>query len=288
LLIGYPFSPLVAAARALRRQDVPYIVDISDPWALTRQGPRARTLRERRSAVLEHRLWNGATAGIVTTTGQSRDLLDVVPALDVLVRPNGYTHVEPRPGSFPRQADNDLRIGHFGNLYAPRLDVEGFFRRLAESRRWQRVIIYQYGRDHDGELGRLSQVVTIERREPVPWADVVRLAAAELDVALVIGNKDARQLPSKAIDYLTLPVPRLALTGGRTRDALAEYVESKPGWLLASVDDPNPAPLIWEHVRRNWNERELAPPADESWAHVADELASFVLRQVERGSKPMP
>jgi hypothetical protein len=106
----------------------------------------------------------------------------------------------------------------------------------------------------------------------------VGLAAAELDIALVVGNKDARQLPSKAIEYLTLPVPRLALTGGLAADALAEYVDGKPGWLMLRVDDPDAATHIWEHVRQSWTAEELAPPVDESWACVAEELASFVLR----------
>ena len=118
-------------------------------------------------------------------------------------------------------------------------------------------MFYQYGRDHYGELRGLPESVTVRLSDPVPWSEVVGLAAAELDIALVVGNKDARQLPSKAIEYQTLPVPRLALTGGLAGDALAEYVDGKPGWLRLHVDDPDAAMHIWEHVhqsgrRRNW------------------------------------
>ena len=279
MLIGYPFSPLVAAARGLRRHGVPYVVDISDPWALTRSDGQATTLRDRRSATLERRLWSGAAAGIVTTAAQGRDLGKLVPGLDILVRPNGYTDVGAVRAAPRVAADDELRIGHFGLLYAPRVDITSFLRRLVDSGRWRRVVLQQYGQDHYGELRKFEKLVTVQRRDPVPWPEAVRLAAAEIDIGLVVGNTDARQLPSKAIEYLTLPVPRLALTGGQAGDALADYVDDKPGWLTLSVDDPDAATRVWDHIRRRWTGDELTAPADESWQRVAEELASFVLRK---------
>ena len=280
LLVGYPFSPLVVAARALGRAEVPYVLDLSDPWALTRAGDSPPTWRERRSATLEHRLWTGASAGIVTTAGQARDLLARVPSLDVLVRPNGYAEVTDAPTRSRRPADDELRIGHFGNLYGPRVAIAGFLRGLAESGRWRRVVLRLYGSDGRPELGAASSVVTVESCRRVPWPQAVRLAAAELDVALVVGNTDVRQLPSKAIEYLTLPVPRLALSSGLDGDALADYVDDRPGWLALTVGDSDPATPLWEHVERDWSREELAPPPEESWTHVAQELASYVLRSV--------
>jgi hypothetical protein len=280
LLIGYPFSALVVAARVLGPHGIPYVLDMSDPWSLVRSHGQSPTLRDRRNTTLERRLWKGASAGIVTTTAQARDVLGLEPALNVLVRPNGFADHRASPATTRREPDDELRIGHFGNLYAPRLEIKTFVRRLAESGLWRRVVFYQYGRDHYGELRGLPESVTVQLRDPVPWPEVVGLAAAELDIALVVGNKDARQLPSKAIEYLTLPVPRLALTGGLAGDALAEYVDGKPGWLMLRVDDPDAATHIWEHVRQSWTAEELAPPADESWACVAEEIASFVLQRL--------
>jgi hypothetical protein len=279
LLIGSPFSTLVVAARALSRRAVPYVVDISDPWPrVPSNGPS--TLRDRRGARLERRLWNGASAGIVTTAAQARDVLELVPGLDVLVRPNGYVDVETVPSIRRRDPVDELNIGHFGNLYAPRLAIRPFLRRLAESGRWRRVVFHQYGRDHYGDLRQLPGPMTVRLHDPVPWPDVVRLAATELDIALVLGNKDARQLPSKAIEYLTLPVARVALTRNRSGDALVEYLDGKPGWLTLDVDDPDAATLIWEHVRRNWTPAQLAPPPSESWPYVAEEIAAFVLERL--------
>ena len=281
LLVGYPFSPLVVAGRSLRRASIPYVLDVSDPWAATRADGRRPTLRDRRGAALERKLWSGATAGIATTAAQADDIRELAPGLEILVRPNGYTDVPAAPAPPRRPADGELRLGHFGSLYAPRVDVGGFLERLGESGRWRRVVVHQYGRDHYHRLRRLSSNIAVHEHEPVPWPDVVRLAAAELDLAMVVGNTDARQLPSKAIEYLTLPVPRLALSSGQAGDALAGYVAGKPGWLTLDVDDADAAARIASHVDRSWTADELAPPAGESWSRVASELADFILRRCE-------
>jgi hypothetical protein len=280
LLIGYPFSPLVVAARELRRRGIPYVLDMSDPWALAPWDGSAASFRDRRSRALERRLWAGAAAGIVTTAAQARDVLDAVPRLELLIRPNGYTEV-PGVTRVPPSAPNaDLRIGHFGDLYAPRLNITGFLRRLAQSGRWRRVVLHQYGRDELGQLRGVSEYISVQRREPVPWVEVLRSAPRELDLALVVGNKDPRQLPSKAIEYLTLPTPRVALTAGVAGDALADYVKGKPGWLTLSVHETEPDAQIWRHVLRPWTSEQLAPPPEESWRRVAEELAGFVLRPI--------
>ena len=88
---------------------------------------------------------------------------------------------------------------------------------------------HQYGRDYLAAVRKLSDVITVALAEPIPWTEVRRLAATELDLVLVVGNRDVRQLPSKAVEYLTLPIPRLALTSGQEGDALTAYVETKPG-----------------------------------------------------------
>jgi glycosyl transferase family 4 len=285
VLIGYPFSPLVPAAQMLRSAGIPYVVDVSDPWALTRANGGRATWRDRRNVGLERELWAGAAAGIVTTEGQRRAVSRFVPTLEMLVRPNGYS--EPPPdgprGQGKHARGPDLSIGHFGNLYAPRLSVIRFIERIVDSRCWRRVTLHQYGRDHYGELRRPPVGVTVEAHDPVPWPDVVRLAAERLDLALVVGNTDPTQLPSKAIEYLTLPVPRLALTSGHPGDALAEYVDGKPGWLTVPATDEDPAKRIADHVMREWTVEDLAPPADESWPTVAEQLADFIIGQIRPG-----
>jgi len=283
LLVGYPFSPMVVAGRALRRHRIPYVLDLSDPWAATDPARlRDRSVKARRGRTLERRLWSGASAGIVTTTAQARDVLRLAPGLDVLVRPNGYAAVGAGPVPRRRAPDDELRIGHFGNLYEPRIAIAPFLQRLGASGFWRRIVIHQYGRDHHRVLRSLSGPVTAQTHDPVPWPEVVRLAAANVDLAVVIGNKDPRQLPSKAIEYLTLPVPRLAVTAHKTEDALSGYVDGKAGWLTVGVDDADAPARIRDHVRRRWTAKDLAAPPEESWEAVGRQLADFVLRRAAR------
>jgi hypothetical protein len=284
LLLGYPFSPLVVAAKILKRQGVPYVVDTSDPWALTRESA-ATSIWHRRRAAAERALWEYATGGIVTTDGQGRALRAVVPGLDLLVRPNGYNDVE-MPAPSPRAESRDeLRIAHFGDLYAPRIDVSDFLRRLATSQVWRRIVLLQYGRDHAGVLDGLPDGIRVEMRVPIPWRDVVRSSATEVDVALVVGNTDPRQLPSKAIEYMTLPVPRLAVTSGAPGDALSDYLTGKPGWLVLDVGATNAGPLLAQHVCRDWTTERLSPPPEDAWNRVASEISSFVLRRCAHPSR---
>jgi hypothetical protein len=161
----------------------------------------------------------------------------------------------------------------------PRVAIAGLLRRVVEAGRWRHVVLEVYGSDATNALDGLSGMITVRARQRVPWSEAVRLAATELDLALVVGNTDARQLPSKAIEYLTLPVPRLALTSGARDDSLARYVDDKPGWLTLAVDDPDPATRIADHVGRSWRAEELAAPPGEGWPRVAESLAAFVLER---------
>jgi hypothetical protein len=109
--------------------------------------------------------------------------------------------------------------------------------------------------------------------------------ARDYDLALVLGNNKSGQLPSKAIQYLTLPIPRLSVTRRLDGDALADYVRDKPGWLAVSSDDSELAAHVAAHVLREWSSQDLRPPADEAWPVVADQVVDFVERHTlsERG-----
>jgi hypothetical protein len=288
LLLAHPFSPVIFAAKMLKQQGVPYVVDASDPWALTLDRSPKNPWHRRR-ATNERMVWESAAGGIMTTDGQARALRAAVPDLDLLVRPNGYTHVDMPARSRRPEPGGELRIAHFGMLYAPRIHFSDFLRRLAASQMWRRIVLLQYGRDHYGVLDGLPDVVRVETRAPIPWHDVVRLSATDLDIALVVGNTDPRQLPSKAIEYMTLPVPRLAITSGVQGDALSDHVMGKPGWLVLNVDEPAPASLLAQHVCREWTAEQLLPPPEDAWDRVASEISSFVLSCCGRSNdQPRP
>jgi hypothetical protein len=285
LLIGHPVSPLVYASRRLRSAGIPYVVDEGDPWILTNPDPYSKGLSLLRGRREEQRLWDGAAGAILTTDQQADRLSALFPDLPALVRPNGYDPLPgPASGSIRDQDPSQLRIAHFGMLSSYRLDIRPLLRNLAGSGIWSRVVVAQYGDDFVGMLDDLPAGVEAERHPAYPWEQVVQ-HAAESDLALVVGNLNPGQLPSKAVQYSTLPVPRLAVTEASSDDnALAAYVSDKPGWLAVSSGDPSAARLIEQHLAQPWTEQSLCPPAEEAWPAVANTIADFVARcTLERG-----
>jgi hypothetical protein len=279
LLVGYPFSPLVYASRRLTECGIPYVVDAGDPWVLTAAAPQVRSLGRLRGRAAEYRLWAGAAGAVVTTEAQAEALRALFPELRVLVRPNGFT---PADRSRPNMAiqrlahgrSSRLRLAHFGDISSVRIRIASFLERLARTGSWSAIEFHQYGRDWTGALGALRdvRVMFYERR---PWSEIVS-AADKYDLAIVVGNRNPAQLPSKAVAYLQLPIPRLALIGDGTDDALAQYVADKPGWIVVHVDRADGADRIRTHLSREWTAAELAPPATESWDEVTTEIRGFL------------
>jgi hypothetical protein len=286
LLIGYPFSPLAYASTRLARRGVPYIVDVGDPWALTARHPTMSGLGLLRSRRAEKRMWEAAAGAIVTTVAQARALLELFPRLEVLVRPNGFDtalrHAAAAGGGRSEHTRDELRLVHFGTIYDVRVDVKAFLRALSESGLWKRVELHQYGLMVSP--GDFAPGVSLAVHEPRPWHDVISLAGA-YDAALVIGNLDGRQMPSKTVDYLLLPIPRVALTLDPERDAVGDYVADKPGWLVLRPDDPDAPKRLRKHVDAAWQAVELLPPSSESWESAAEQVRRFLWDVAEDPTK---
>jgi hypothetical protein len=278
LLIGHPVSPLVYASRRLSAASIPYVIDEGDPWVITNPRPYSKGLSLQRGRRAERRLWERAAGGILTTSQQADRLTALFPRLPTLVRPNGYDSLSgPPPVTTRKPGSSELRIAHFGMLSSYRLDLRPLLRSLGGSGIWTRVVFAQFGDDFAGMLDRPPAGVEVERHSSYPWQEVVQ-HAAECDLALVVGNLNPDQLPSKAVQYLTLPVPRLAVTDGSADDALDAYVRDKPGWLAIASEDPSAARLVEEHLAKGWTDESLQPLPGESWPAVADAVAGFVER----------
>jgi hypothetical protein len=291
LLIAYPWSPVAYAAARLRRAGIPYVADAGDPWVLTSPGTDTRLVAKARSRRAEGAIWAGASGGVLTTAQQAAVVSGFFPELPILVRPNGY---DPLPGAGDagrrppgKREPRHLRLVHYGMLTFVRVDLVGLLERLAACGRWDSISFTQYGDDHAGMLERVPASIEVERRSARPWAEVLA-EAPDYDLALVVGNWLTGQLPSKAVQYLTLPIPRLALSERLDDDALAEYVSGRPGWLALAKDDPDAAGRVWDHLERGWAENELAPPAGEAWPEVATQIAEFLERCVCPGGTPVP
>jgi glycosyltransferase involved in cell wall biosynthesis len=287
LLIAYPWSPVAYAARRLRQARIPYVLDAGDPWALTAPAPIGGRLTRRRWRRAERSLWSSASGAVVTTAQQAEVLAGLFPTLPVLVRPNGYepSAEPPRRAEDPAESDpRELRLVHYGSLPYLRVDVTRLLGTLVASGRWDSIRLTQFGDDYEGMLRRAPAEVEIEWRAPRPWSEVLA-EARTFDLALAIGNVLPGQLPSKAVQYMTLPIPRLAVTVQRQGDALGDYVRDRPGWAAIEWDDPDADRVVWEHLSRDWSGAALEPPRDEAWPAVATRIADFVAACVapERG-----
>jgi hypothetical protein len=276
LLIGYPFSPLAYGARALRRAEIPYVVDVGDPWTLTARSLGTRPHSSWRGGKAERAVWEGAAGGIVTTRQQADALAELFPHVPMFVRPNGYESVAGRtlPARIAPPPD-ELHLGHFGRLYWSRIDIGDALDRLVQSRRWRRIVIHQFGEGARNGLGSLPAEVEMIAQPARPWSEI-QAAAARLHAALVIGHRSPSQLPSKVIEYATLPAPRVAVVRDPETDAITDYVRDKPGWLVVRHDAPDLAEQFAAHIGRDWTESELAPPSDEAWPRVAEQIAAFI------------
>jgi hypothetical protein len=285
LLIGAPFSPLAAASGRLIEAGVPYVVDAGDPWALTARAPAIRGPALARARRTEFAMWSHAVGGIVTTDLQADRLRNLFPRLPILVRPNGFDPTPEPAESAAVCAENGkprwrpLRLAHFGNLYEPRLDPVPFLHALAVSGLWPVVEFHQFGFDWSSTLTGLQPNVKVTFHEPRRWAEIVGIAP-QFDAAVVIGNRDPGQLPSKTVDYLQLPIPRLALVCERDGDAVAHYVAGKSGWLVVDGADTRVPAAVQQHVDRDWAPAALAPPSSERWERVAAEVGAFVLERL--------
>jgi hypothetical protein len=280
VLVAYPCSHLIVAARKLARKGIPYIVDIGDPWILTNPYPEGGRIRKMRARRQERQVWRKATAAIVTTETQGDALSSLFPHLRVLVRPNGYAESEDAgsggTGTVGSRNPRSLHLVHYGSLYGERVDFEVILRRLAESGHWDNITLRQHGSDWEDALAHAAPYCTVDRRAPITWPAVVA-GAQEFDAAIVIGWRNPAQMPSKTVQYLTLPIPRIALTTARPDDALDRYTKKQPGWVQVTDEDEHAAAVVARHVAREWDTKHLAAPTTEAWEAVELRLAEFVI-----------
>ena len=277
LLVGFPFSPVYWAARWLVRTGVRYVVDLGDPWSLTLPADERPVMGRLRADTCERFVWRSASAGVVTTELQAGALHGVRPELPIIVRPNGFRPIRPPARSTPPPPGRTLRLVHYGNLYGARLAIAPLLSGLAACGRWDSVVFTQHGADWTGALNGLPRGVRVQLRPTLDWEQVVA-TASEHHLAMVVGNRNPAQLPSKAVQYLTLPIPRVAVVGQPAADALADYVAGKPGWIAIRWDAPAEAAghALTAHAARAWTPDQLAPPPAESWEEVARALIEVV------------
>jgi hypothetical protein len=303
VLIAWPFSPIYIAASKLLAAGIPYVVDVGDQWALTARAPspRSRVVARRRAEAAETFLWRHAAAGVVTTERQASALRALFPELNLLVRPNGYTPVAesaaapeeagPAPEALdqaPPPIDGELRLVQFGSVNPFKLSIAGWLSRLRQVAGLKRVRFANYGSvDRPDLLQGDDPAVVIEVHEPVEWARACEIARG-FDGAVVGANKSPAQLPSKAIQYLTLPVPRVGVTASSDPGELGAFASQRPGFIAVDVESREDVSRLISHLRRPWSAEELTPPAGDSWDAVARQVVEFAIEAWDRQRDPKP
>jgi hypothetical protein len=280
LLIGWPYSPIALAAERLVAAGVPYVVDVGDPWVVTANPGDWGHLWGRirgRSRAAETFLWQNAAAGVVTTATQGARLQSLFPDLNLLCRPNGYAAVEPAVDTpkTRRAPGDELRIVQFGSVYETRLPIGPWLSRLRRAAGRKTLVFANYGYMPRPELlGSTDPDVIVESHGPEDWRSACEIAQG-FDGALVVGNQDPAQLPSKAVQYLTLPIPRIAVTAGSGSD-LAAFAAERPGFIAVDIDSSEDLERALAHLR-GASSSELTPPPGDSWDAVAHQIAEFAI-----------
>jgi hypothetical protein len=134
-------------------------------------------------------------------------------------------------------------------------------------------------------LAERTRSITVERHPARPWSVILR-HASQFDAAIIVGNHNPVQLPSKAIQYLTLPIPRIALVNGDPDDALTCYLSNKPAWAVVPAEDPDPAARVRTLLASEWQRAAFTPPLSESWTVVDEVLREFILQVTGAAGKP--
>jgi hypothetical protein len=129
--------------------------------------------------------------------------------------------------------------------------------------------------------------VVIEAHESVEWGDACRIARG-FDAAVVVANINPDELPSKSIQYLTLPIPRVAVTAASDPGELGAFAARRPGFVAVDIDSRDDVLRLMTHVRRAWPGQELSPPAGDSWNVVARDVAGFAIEAWDRQRDPKP
>jgi hypothetical protein len=236
-------------------------------------------------------LWRHAAAGVVTTQRQARALQALFPDLDLLVRPNGYTPMADGegPANAAREGtEGELRLVQFGSVNPRKLPIGGWLSNLRRVAGLTRVRFANYGSVNRQDLLESEDpAVVIEAHESVEWGEACRIARG-FDAAVVVANINPAELPSKSIQYLTLPIPRVAVTASSDPGELGAFAAQRPGFIAVDGGSEDDVSRLISHLHRRWSEEELSPPAGDSWDVVARDVTGFAIEAWDRQRDPTP
>lgn len=236
-----PFLPLAACPAVRRYYDVPYVVDLRDPWTLHPTAEERTTwgkVNDALSAWLEPRVVRAADAVTTATPTLTRDYREQYPAHrgKFATVHNGYD-----PADFASTADRDP--DHFVVVYAgkftDRMDPEPFLDavgRLGTETECDPVLRHA-GRADD-------RVVRLARKHGVEDAyehlgylsrDELSRVVRGADLGLALTRDSEQEIPTKLYDYIACETPVLAC--GPRGDMRTLASEFEHGYVCANEPD---------------------------------------------------
>lgn len=244
--VSVPFtSHLVGICLKKNIPDIPWIVDIGDPFSFLRDvRVNNFALYERLNFSCERKVLDKADAITVTTQSTMCEYIKYFPTCSGKIRviPPLFSISEDYRGDDPASSDGDkIRLVFVGTLYHairnPRC-LLSLFTRLLQSELGDRLEMHIFGSVNDcGDLfdpyesligNKIFLHGTVERR-------VVYRAMRESNVLVNIGNTTSYQLPSKVVEYASTRKPVLNIVKFG-EDSSADFFSSY-GACMNVIDD---------------------------------------------------
>jgi glycosyltransferase involved in cell wall biosynthesis len=228
LASGPPFSPFLCVSRLCRKRGIPWIADLRDRWADDTY-TAIPDWRRPMDQWLERRTMRTA-AGLVTVSQPWADAFRAKYGKPVATIMNGYD-----PADFPAPDEAGpsglpLRIVHVGSIYEGRRDPTPLFSAIrAGGFEPDSLKVVFRGRHLEWvrQLGEAQGVTPfLEFREPVPYADAIRIQQTA-DILLLLqwnAPSETGNVPGKVFEYMAARRPILGLgpQGGVPATLIAE------------------------------------------------------------------
>jgi len=233
---GGPFLPMIAELFIKFEIDIPYVIDLRDPWTLrmdyTDSNGLFSILYRTVSRKLEPQIFNTANKIILNTVTMENEYLKKYPHLSTKfeVITNGFEEHSIRT---KKETNDRYQIVYPGKFYG---DIEPLVRSLSQFfSLYPNSRLVHFGKP-DREFSQLVQAYDIEEhvdlRGYVDHSEVI-YTIQQSDLGLAIG-RDITQVPMKVYDYLSCNIPVVALCPAESE--LERFISNFPGGYVARTD----------------------------------------------------
>lgn len=240
--VSLPFTGHLVGLFAKRRlPNVPWLVDIGDPFYLTKEpSHNNRWLYAALSRAMENKVLMNAAA-ISATTEETKRQYEEHFAVD-----GGKVAVIPPLLSLPgpdlppaTRTDGVIRLVYVGTLYRRLRSPEpllALFRAMVDAGGVQPLELHFYGSVNDCADTLALHVRTMGSRvfaHGLVGRAEVQMAMGDADVLVNIGNASAAQLASKVIEYMAMGKPILNLVSIERDASVAELADYPASFTIA-------------------------------------------------------